>query len=571
VSVHVPQSDLDQRVEALVERSVGRAPSAIAVICEDRVTTYNELWDRSSQIMDRLTNAGLTPADIIAIALPRSEDLIASLLAVMRIGATYVPIDPTLPLARRELMLEDSGAAFLLSDGNEAPLRLRPQDAETPPKGSLYILYTSGSTGRPKGVLVSHRNAVNFLLSMSQEPGMSADDRLLAVTTISFDISLLEILLPLVTGGCCVLATEREARDPALLADLLERHQITIMQATPATWELLYADGWQGISNLVALCGGERFPEDLARRLTRDCRHVWNMYGPTETTVWSTVCRVLPTDPSPCLGTPIANTTVRILDTDGRIVPTSVRGEIVIGGEGVAMGYWRRPDLTRERFAPDPFSGQGRLYRTGDLGRINSRGQLEYHGRRDDQIKLRGFRIELGEVDAALRSAFGVEAASAAVFGEGEARTLVGFVTGPDVPAPDDIIEQLARTLPAYMLPGEIVVLDRLPLTPNGKVDRAALVRPEVRQRSAKPLETDMEHIVADCFAELLAIEGIGRKDDFFALGGHSILAARAVAVLRRKTGAPLTISAFFDNSTVDGLARHVESLLAPAAKTFSF
>ncbi|HEX8273688.1 MAG TPA: amino acid adenylation domain-containing protein [Longimicrobiaceae bacterium] len=428
-----------------------------------------------------------------------------------------------------------------------------------------YVLYTSGSTGRPKGVQVEHRSVAAFLEAMRREPGISADDVLLAVTTLAFDIAGLELFLPLATGARVVLADRETAADPRLLARALDEAGATVMQATPATWRMLLEAGWEGRPGLRALCGGEALPRDLAARLLPRVGALWNLYGPTETTVWSTSHRVRDGEGTPPIGRPIAGTRVYVLDARGAPAPAGVPGELVIGGAGVARGYHGRPGLTAGRFVPDAFSAEpgARTYRTGDRVRWLASGELEYLGRIDQQVKVRGFRIEPGEIEARLVGHPGVaEAVVVAREGDapGDTRLVAYVVGGADAEA---LRSHLRQGLPEYMVPGAFVALDRLPLTPNGKLDRGALPAPEcgsAGERFVAP-RTPVEEVLAGIWAEVLRLDAVGVETGFFELGGHSLLAMRAVSRIRDVLGAELPLRALFEAPSVAALAGRVEAL----------
>ncbi len=424
------------------------------------------------------------------------------------------------------------------------------------------MIYTSGSTGRPKGVVVPHRAVVNFLDSMRARPGLAAEDTLLAVTTLSFDIAGLELFLPLTTGARVALADRETAGDGGLLRDALAAVGATAMQATPATWRMLLEAGWTGAPGLKALCGGEALPRELAERLLPLVGELWNLYGPTETTIWSTLERVGPGEGPVAIGGPIANTRVYLLDRGLEPVPAGIAGELYVGGEGVARGYLARPELTAERFVPDPFAlvPGARAYRTGDLARRRPDGALEYLGRTDQQVKVRGFRVELGEIEAAL--ALHPEVAEAAVVARedasGQAR-LVAYLAGGGVPA--GLRELLRERLPEHMVPSAFVALDALPRTPNGKTDRRALAALEVSVGGPGGYlapRTPEEEIVARAWSAVLGVERVGARDGFFELGGHSLLAMQVVSRLRAALGVEVPLRAVFDAPRLDAFAERV-------------
>ncbi len=484
---------------------VRRTPEAIAVECAGVRLTYAALDARAGDIATLLLDAGMTADVPVAICMERSPDMLAAVLGVLRAGGHYLPLDPAHPPARRAFVLRDSGARLLLTSAGQVldvaavgaasaatrfPLETRGLDsrgkrvaAEAAPTADgdspAYLIYTSGSTGQPKGVVVPRSAVANFLASMAAAPGLGAGDRLLAVTTLAFDIAVLELLLPLTVGAATVIARSEQVRDPRQLMELLDGAGITVMQATPALWRNLITAGWRGRPGLRLFCGGEALDRELAVQLLARGDELWNLYGPTETTIWSCVERVAD-EPGPVsIGRPIANTRCYVLDDRLQPVPIGARGELWIGGAGVALGYHARPELTAERFVPDPFL-PGRLYRTGDRARWRADGRLEVLGRTDFQLKLRGFRLEPGEIESALLALPGVTAA-VVVLREiaGDAR-LVAYLVPRDQPVPDEILlAALRQSLPAYMVPSLLVWLAALPLTPNGKIDRAALPSPD--------------------------------------------------------------------------------------------
>ncbi|MEU8142601.1 amino acid adenylation domain-containing protein [Nonomuraea sp. NPDC048901] len=544
----------------LVMRRAELRPDAIAVSCGDRRLSYAELVAQAVRVAGELRERGAGPGSVVAVRGRRSVELPGTLLGVLLAGAAYLPIDPALPADRVAYMLADSGARFTL-DNSRLPTADPGPVAAGPDGGSAaYVLYTSGSTGRPKGVVVPHSALVNLLAGMEHLLGSGPADVWLGSTSLSFDIAGLELYLPLVTGGRLVLADDETVRDGAALADLISASGVTHVQATPSGWNMLLTAGLDA-SGLVALAGGEALPLALARRLRRRVARLFNMYGPTETTIWSTAWEV-PAEPGRVsIGRPIANTRVHVLDGSGRPVPIGVPGDLAIGGAGLALGYLGRPEATAERFADG-------LYRTGDRVRWLGDGTLEFLGRGDGQVKLRGHRIELGEIEAALESHPGVRRAAVVVRGD----ELVAYVettpdqaTTPEVATtpdrPTDLLEHAAGWLPAYMVPGVVVVLDALPMTPNGKVDRLSLPEPAgpVAGRGGPP-RTARERQVARIFGDVLRIGDVGADDDFFALGGHSLLATQVIAKLAA-AGTTVPLRTLFGQPTVAGFAATLEGL----------
>lgn len=577
------RTDLPYPTDALLHNLISLSCSAhadkTAIVFNNASMTYAQLDRQANQLANYLLSEGVQPSDVVAVYLERSLWTVVSLLAVLKTGAAYLPLDPFYPPDRIGYMLTDSGSKLTLStsvlaDGLSAVLASGDADAHCPmlkldelgdqlsrasaeplelatdSQSLAYLLYTSGSTGKPKGVMVQHQAVVNFLTSMAIEPGMTRDDVLLAVTTTSFDISVLELYLPLLVGGTVVIADRAMSTDSQALANAMSENHVTIMQATPATWRLLIDGGWPGRANLRVLCGGEPFPQDLALGLLERCQEVWNMYGPTETTVWSTCHRLLPGEPV-TIGRPIANTQVHILNSAGRTQPPGVAGELCIGGDGVTKGYLHREELTADRFIPDPFSDKpgARLYKTGDLAKRTADGRLWHLGRMDTQVKVRGYRIELGEIESRLNQIDSI-AQSAVIVHEpapGDQR-LVAFVTsaGGEQPPISALRKALRVDLPDYMVPQQFVVLDAMPLTPNGKIDRKALQPQDTGTRSTEEAEaprTETEQTIAQIWSELIGGDAIGREANFFSAGGHSLLAVKAAARMEKQLGIEVTAS----------------------------
>jgi len=589
----------ERRLEVLIAEQAARTPGQVAVACEAATLTFAELDARANQLAHRLGALGVREHDLVGVCLPRSERLLVALLGTMKAGAAYVPIDPTYPPERQRFMLEDAQVRVLITEADVLPgpgadgaggaggpevlfldrdrdqLDAEPVDPPEPrgdPDGLAYVIYTSGSTGRPKGVEIQHRALVNFLTTMRERPGIEPDDVLVAVTTLSFDIAGLELYLPLIAGARVVIAPAQTTSDPRALAQLLQRSGATVMQATPTTWRMLLDGGWTGRPGLRALCGGEALAPGLADQLVACGVELWNMYGPTETTIWSTVQLIRTEGEPPSIGRPIANTSLFILDGCGEPAPIGVPGELHIGGAGLARGYRNRPELTAERFVADPFAARSgaRLYKTGDLARYRSDGTVEFLGRLDQQVKLRGYRIELGEIEARLAEHPRVAAAAAAVhLGSAGEPELVAYVVPSAEPVDaEELWQRLGQSLPAYMVPSSLVTLPALPLTPNGKLDRNALPAPEAggagpRSAYVAP-RTDPERAIAELWSEVLGVERIGVHDDFFELGGQSLLAARLMGRLDSRLGVELPLRALFESPTVAGLAARVPAL--PAA-----
>ncbi|HKV07841.1 MAG TPA: amino acid adenylation domain-containing protein, partial [Thermoanaerobaculia bacterium] len=551
-------------IHALFEAQVERTPEAVALVFEGETLTYAGLNARANRAAHHLRSLGVGPEVLVGLRFERSVPAVVAVLAVLKAGGAYIPLDPALPAERLTFLLEDSGAALVLTELAEAEDDTNPTPLAGP--GNLaYVLYTSGSTGKPKGVAVTHRGVVNFLASVARRPGLAPGDAVLAVTTLSFDIAGYELLLPLTVGARIVLVSRETAMDGERLAAVLSAERVTRVQVTPATWRLLLGSGWQGDPRLMALSGGEALPRDLARELLPRVASLWNFYGPTETTIWSSVHRVMEAEGAIPIGLPVANTAIHLLDRRLEPVPLGVAGELYIGGAGVSRGYLRRPDLTAERFVPDPFSSGERLYRTGDLARRLPGGEIDFLGRADHQVKIRGFRVEPGEIEAVLAEDPAVRQAAVVLREvDGDPRLVAWLVWEEGREGDPRVLrERLRERLPAYMIPSGLLSLPALPLTPSGKVDRRALAaREDAAERSLSfadhfvPPRTPAEQQMADLFAEVLGLPGerVGAHDSFFELGGHSLLATRLVSRVRAAFGADLPLRALFEAPTVAGL-----------------
>ncbi|WP_406110560.1 non-ribosomal peptide synthetase [Kitasatospora purpeofusca] len=596
----------DRTVLDLVREHAAAAPDALAVVAGEERLTYRELLRRADRLAGELTSAGIGRDDLVGLHLARTADLPAALLAVHAVGAGYLPLDPGYPAERLAFVLADSGAALLLADREPAPEVAAAAPAVLRPGGSsatanadtasgagaeagrlAYVLYTSGSTGRPKGVEIGHRALVNLLTAFAAQLGSGPEDVWLGLTSLSFDISALELLLPLTTGGRLVLAPDGLAVDGPGLRALVGREGVTHVQATPSGWRVLLGAGPLP-SGLTGLVGGEALPLPLARQLRAGTDRLFNVYGPTETTVWSTFAELPDAPEAVPIGRPIANTRALVLDRRRRPLPIGVPGELHLGGDGLAEGYLGRPELTAERFVDDPFGAPGdRLYRTGDLVAWSPDGELEFLGRIDDQVKIRGHRIELGEVEAALLTHPAVAEAAAAVHrdeaaapgnggngddgGGGDGEPFVaGYLVpaaGQAVPPPAELRSFLQRLLPGAAVPQRFLVLDRLPLTPNGKLDRRALPVPPVPVEApadpapAAEAEDEVLAAVLGVWSEVLRLPGLGPEDDLFDLGGHSLTIIQITARIRDLLGVELDFDVFFATPTPLGIAAAVREL----------
>jgi amino acid adenylation domain-containing protein/thioester reductase-like protein len=588
------QSDYphDKCIHQLFEAQVEQTPDAVAVVFEQQQLTYEQLNQRANQLARRLNQLGVEPDVLVGICVERSLEMVVGLLGILKAGGAYVPLDPTYPQERLAFMLSDSQAKVLLTqqrllgklpphqahiiciDSDSSTEVLTQNGSQETTKNPLasdlaYTIYTSGSTGTPKGVQIPHSAVVNFLKSMQRYPGLTDSDVLLSVTTISFDIAALELYLPLITGARVVIINRELASDGKKLIEQIETCGATVMQATPATWRMLLAAGWQGCPQLKILCGGEALPGDLAIQLLEKGSSLWNLYGPTETTIWSTAYKVEVPECSNAvvsIGHPIANTQIYLLDSEKQPVPIGITGELHIGGAGLARGYLNRPELTNEKFIDNPYNPGTRLYKTGDLVRYRSDGNIEYLGRIDHQLKVRGFRIELGEIEAVLNQHPAVRENVVVVREDerGDKRLVAYVVHQPEQTLTiTELRSFLKEKLPEYMVPSVFVQLEALPLTPNGKVDRYALpaleqTRPEQEAVYVAP-RTPLEQQLAEIWAQVLGLEKVGIHDNFFDLGGHSLLITQLLAQVRDTFKVNLSLPSLFKEPTVANIAETIQ------------
>lgn len=558
-------------------------PTAIALEFEDKQITYSDLSIMINQMAHYLWSQGLRPGQIVAISLDRTPELIASLFAVVQCGASYVPIDTNYPDGRLNLMIEDSDAAFYIGLNlktnfpNKAisltiasilesmrDLAVEPLHVMVAPESAAYIIYTSGSTGKPKGVQVAHCNVINLVYSMSKEPGISATDKIFSITTISFDAMVMEIFLPLLHGACVVLVDEESRRDGNLLLEKAAKDKITMMWGTSSVWNMLLDSGWKNPLNIKALIGGEPVPLPLARNLLSRCNELWNIYGPTETTVCCFLTQITINDNPITIGRPIANTNVYLLDANRKPVNEGQIGEIVIAGDGVSLGYLNRPELNDERFLTNIFNPEsgGKMYLSGDLAKQLPNGQVQCLGRIDHQVKVRGYRIELGEIEAALLAINGIK--SAIVIAEND--ILIAFIETNHKSANEQgqirlWRNELAAQLPSFMVPHDFNILEKLPTTLSGKIDRKALLNYKSNQITeyTKP-RNESEKIVETIWKESLNREKIDVFSNFFEIGGHSLIAVRVMNKIQQQTGKKLPLSALFEHSTIEQLAKLIDA-----------
>jgi len=572
-------------VHQLFETQVEKTPEGVAVMYGDTSITYHELNQRANFLARHLQSLGVGPDVRVAIFMERAAEIVVALLGVMKAGGTYVPIHTSFPAERVQFILKDAEVRVLLINGNQFPpgdypvhlVRLNEdtlstsKDSSNPetkiaPDHLAYIIYTSGSTGQPKGVMIHHVPLVNFLWSMRKRPGIQKDDVLMAVTSISFDIAALELFLPLIAGATVVIASQEMTTNPFLLGEAITRYHVSMMQATPGTWQLLIESGWKGGPGLKALCGGDALTRKLADQLLDRVSILWNMYGPTETTVWSSVSKIEKGNAPITIGKPIGNTQLYILDRYMQPVPIGVIGELHIGGDGLARGYFKNTQLTKEKFIPDVFNSKpgARLYKTGDRARYLPDGSIDVIGRIDDQVKIQGHRIELGEIASVLMQHHSVQEAIVMTRTEISCeKRLVAYFTPYHNESPDvSQLQEFVRTkLPAYMTPVAFIRLDSFPLTPNGKIDRKALPVPE----DVRPLagyvapRNEVEQMLAHIWQDVLDIEQVGIHDNFFDLGGASIQSLQVVAHANM-AGLRLSAETIFEYQTIAELSEYINS-----------
>lgn len=568
----------------LLAEACAKGGDHIALEADDGLLSYTELWARSGKVRDQLIANGVKRGDRIGLCFERSTRMVVAQIAILRAAACYVPLDPSFPKDRIDYMVSDAAMHSVLCERKTRAMisasqtslvwedltAVRPaEDAATAPSDAAYMIYTSGSTGRPKGVVLGHQGVVNFLLMMAKRLNYPEKARLLAVTTLSFDIAVLEIFMPLLNQGTIVLTSESTRKDGFLLAKIIEKSRIDIMQATPSTWRMLLSIDWKPSAQLMILCGGEAFPPDLKQDLCQSAQCVWNLYGPTEATVWVTAQEIKLNDTVISVGRPIGNTRLLILDKNRQILPAGIKGEVYIAGDALAHGYWQRPELDAEKFVPSA-EGHGLMYQTGDIGRLNAKGELEIMGRVDAQIKLRGYRIELGEIESCVVDAEGVRAATVMLREDTPGNPqIVAYVCWSAADRPDELRRHLSVMLPDYMIPQTFITLDKLPLLPNGKIDRKALPA----TLKAAPLALSSEVVIwegktaeiAALWSKFLGRSSIAADDDFFLIGGHSLLAIQLLSQINKSFASQLTLRDIFQYPKFAKFAAHV---LAQSATT---
>ena len=566
-------------IHQLVLQASAQYPNNVAIRFQNQSINYSQLEQKVAKMANYLVEKGIQPCSLVCVCLERSPEYLCSILAILTVGAGYVPIDPRFPAERVSYMLQNSRAAQAIVQNatcelceNSAEVQLLNLDSDkeqieqhsshlpeisTSLDATAYVIYTSGSTGNPKGVEITHRSVINLLKSMTIKPGIEQGDRLLAVTTMSFDISVLEVFLPLINGAAVVLATRDIGTDGAKLVTMLAQEKITIMQATPSTWKMLLASEWPGNPDMKALTGGEPISLSLAEQLSAKVSSLWNMYGPTETTVWSS-CEKIGEHKDISIGTPIHNTQFAILDDRLRLVPVGVPGELYIGGSGLSKGYLHRNDLTVKNFVPSPIKEvSGTLYKTGDIVRFSPQGRLIYCNRRDNQVKVRGYRIELGEIEKVMEKHSDLTSVAVTIDSPrpDDLRIVAYFVTEQDKQVLATKLRSWTKQrLPEYMVPQHFIELDEMPLTPNGKVDKKGLPSPfgNIAKKTVKLSPRNYsERCLAEIWGEVLDIDvaSICVEDNFYEIGGHSLLSIRVIALIKKHSNVQLNPSSLILNN----------------------
>ncbi|NMP14837.1 amino acid adenylation domain-containing protein [Thalassotalea sp. Y01] len=599
--------DEPEPVISKVWSQVVNNPFDTAIVFEESELTYLELGLQVSILSKQLQLEGVTHGSVVAVCIERSTNMIIALLAIMHAGGTYVPLDPEHPKSRILQIIEDANIDLVVSDNhfiseltNKVKIKnflvqdamWEQQEDIREPSGVAelaYIIFTSGSTGRPKGVEVYQKGLTCFLTAMSQKPGMDQSDRMLSVTTVAFDIAALEIFLPLTLGATLYMASRDDTKNGLALEHLLTQNKITVFQATPATYQLLLANNWQGNKSLKLLCGGEAMPSDLAEKLITRCDSLWNMYGPTETTIWSTVKQVSKVESPVPIGTPIRGTKTYVLNNALSKVPIGVIGELYIAGDGVAAGYHNKPDLTGEKFVDDPYakSKAAKMYRTGDFAKYTENGELVFLGRQDSQVKIRGFRIELEDIENAIRALDGVSNCVVDVYTRSNSsKQLVAYIISDGNHKhyeEGELTELLNPVLPNYMIPSYIVYLGELPLTPNKKVDRKSLPHPEVKKKqspsdssfgdtesqnkvetTSKVVDVELRSQILKVYQKTLNIKDIQASDSFASLGGDSLSYVQTSIELESALG---KIPEGWEKLTINALASKKELITSKLAE----
>ncbi|MCB2312713.1 amino acid adenylation domain-containing protein [Clostridium tagluense] len=586
----------------LFEEQVSINPNSIAVIYEDTSLTYKELDEKSTILAIYLQHKGIGANDIVGICVERSLDMIVGLLGIMKAGGAYVPLDPYYPINRLSYMINDCNCNIMLTQSalsdklssivNSVEMIILDTDwniiekhyenqnnlmkSKMNPKNLAYLIYTSGSTSKPKGVMISQQALTNFLISMKNKLHMHSQDKMLAVTTYCFDIAGLELFLPLIVGAQCYICNSDKIKNVEMLKQEIKRISPTIMQATPITWNMLFQVGWENLEDVKILCGGEPLTDKLKQSFVDTSDEVWNMYGPTETTIWSTMQQIKKEE-DVNIGKPIANTQIYILGKNLKPMPIGIPGELCIAGDGVAVGYYNRPELTSEKFINNSFNSKSKLYRTGDLARWLANGNIELLGRIDNQVKIRGFRIELGEIENNLNSYHDIENSIVVVKEQESVKKLVAYYIGKKGNGKKgkiniqkninirDLRTYLKLQLPDYMIPNKFIELDELPLMPNGKVDRIKLVNDKefiLFTNETKTIKTNIESEVVKIFKTVLNSDDINLNDGFFNIGGNSLLAIAVVEKINKMFDCDVSVTSLFKHSNIKDFSAYIEKII---------
>ncbi|TCN55438.1 amino acid adenylation domain-containing protein [Flavobacterium circumlabens] len=572
----------------LFREQVENFPGKEAVKDEDRSYSYSELHKLSNQIAQYLlTTYGKKDKSPIAVLLERSANMVVVLLGILKSGRSYIPLDPTFPEDRLNYIIDNSQSKILINEKDYAlntshDVRVVALESIlegidifngtsgkiVSPNDTAYIIYTSGSTGNPKGVEIGHQSLLNFLISMQQKPGVALNDTFFSVTTYSFDISILEFFVPLISGATLYVANQSVLADPNLILQKIEEVQPTIIQATPSFYQMLFHAGWQGDKRLKVMCGGDLLSEALAEKLIENSFELWNMYGPTETTIWSSIKKINHFKEASNIGKPINNTQFYILDSFLSPKPVGTPGAIYIAGDGLAKGYYKNEELTRQKFIANPFDSNSLLYETGDVGKWKDNGEIAFLGRNDNQVKIRGYRIELGDIETQLNQIEGVHnSVVIAKKGDQQEAFLVAYILKNQEIDTEKIKTALKMILPYYMIPNVIISLDEFPLTPNQKIDRKSLsqraIVQEINYDDFKAPVSDLEKTLAAYWKEVLnSKEPISVHDNFFALGGHSLNAVKLIGLVTKQLSLDISLKTIFDYPTIELLATYLQKLV---------
>ncbi len=569
----------------LFATQVRNNPEKTAIIFNDQEISYSVLNQIADKVAYALLQEGVKENQIVGVFMDRSVEMLAVIVGILKSGASYLPLDPEFPEERINFIIEDSNAFKVISNRRlEKRLSIDPQKMiffedikrnesekqqisknQVSNDSAAYMIYTSGSTGNPKGVVITHGNLSNFISSIVEEPGITYDDRMLAITTISFDIHVLELIVPLTTGATIVMGTRECASNGAVLKKLIDDYHVTIIQATPTTWKVLCAAGWEGNDTLKILCGGEALSQDLAKKLLKRCKLLYNMYGPTETTVWSTFYNVTDATESIPIGRPIANTITCVVDMWGNTCPLGTWGELHVSGEGISKGYHNREDLTKSKFRAMQFFGSSeqRFYATGDICRLRSDGVLECAGRVDNQIKIRGYRIELEEIERIIETYPEVSNAAVAVHGEQDSEILVAFVVMEPGKTFDafKIKSFLVSKLPEYMVPVRYVSIPSIPMTPNNKVDRkylSTVTIPKTEIAIKDLSDNEIEHKLIEIWIDSLHLEVNSIDANFFDAGGNSLMVLTYSEIILKQLNINIPATTLFQYPTIRSLSQYL-------------